>query len=45
MLKKSASLRKSYGPHASGVPCLRRASFAEVATKTESNFAQAGGLF
>jgi hypothetical protein len=45
MLKKSASLRKSYGPHASGVPCLRRASFAEVATKAESNFAQAGGLF
>jgi hypothetical protein len=45
ILKKSASLRKSYGPHASGVPCLRRASFDEVATKAESNFAQAGGLF
>jgi hypothetical protein len=24
---------------ASGVPCLRRASFAEVATKAESGFA------
>ena len=27
---------------ASGVPCLRRASFAEGATKAESGFAQAG---
>ena len=26
----------------SGVPCLRRAYFAEVATKAESGFAQAG---
>ena len=30
---------------ASGVPCLRRASFAEVATKAESGFAQAGRHF
>jgi hypothetical protein len=45
MLKKASSLRKSYGPHASGVPCLRRASFAEVATKAESGYAQAGRLF
>jgi len=35
MLKKAAS----------GVPCLRRASFAEVATKAESGFAQAGRPF
>jgi hypothetical protein len=35
MLKKAAS----------GVPCLRRASFAEVATKAESGYAQAGRLF
>jgi hypothetical protein len=35
MLKKAAN----------GVPCLRRASFAEVATKAESGFAQAGRLF
>jgi hypothetical protein len=27
---------------ASGVSCLRRASFAEVATEAESGFAQAG---
>ena len=27
---------------ARGVPCLRRASFAEGATKAESGFAQAG---
>jgi len=30
---------------ASGVPCLCRASFAEVVTKAESGFAQAGRLF
>jgi hypothetical protein len=35
MLKKAAS----------GVPCLRRASFAEVATKAESGYAQAGRHF
>jgi len=45
MLKKAASLRKSYGPHASGVPSLRRAYFVEVATKTESGYAQTSGLF
>jgi len=45
MLKKAASLRKSYGLHASGVPCLRRAYFAEVVTKAESGYAQANGLF
>jgi hypothetical protein len=45
MLKKAASFRKSYGPHASGVPCLRRAFFAEVATKVENGYAQASGLF
>jgi hypothetical protein len=28
-----------------GVPCLRRASFAEVATKAESGYAQAGRHF
>jgi hypothetical protein len=27
---------------ASGVPCFRRASFAEVATEAESGYAQAG---
>ncbi len=35
MLEKSASY----------VPCLRRAYFAEVATKAESGFAQAGRHF
>jgi hypothetical protein len=35
MLKKAAS----------GVLCLRRASFAEVATKAESGYAQAGRRF
>jgi hypothetical protein len=30
MLKKAASLRKSYGPHASGVPCLRRSGYAQA---------------
>jgi hypothetical protein len=35
MLKKATS----------GVPCLRRASFAEVATEAESGFAQAGRNF
>jgi len=42
MLKKAASLRQSYGRQVSGVPCLRRGSFAEVAAKAESGFAQAG---
>jgi hypothetical protein len=28
-----------------GVPCLRRASFAEVATEAESGYAQAGRHF
>jgi len=45
MLKKAANLRRGYGRQASGVPCLRRASFAEVATKAESGFAQAGRQF
>jgi hypothetical protein len=35
------ALKKS----ASGVPCLRRASFAEVATEAESGNAQAGRPF
>jgi len=35
MLKKAAS----------GVPWLRRASFAEMATKAESGYAQAGRHF
>ncbi len=43
-LKKAASLRQGYGRQASCVPSLRRASFAEVATKAESGFAQAGRL-
>ena len=37
----SRILKKS----ASGVPCLRRASFAEVATEAESGYAQAGRPF
>jgi len=42
MLKKAVSLCQEYGRQAGGVPCLRRASLAEVATKAESGFAQAG---
>jgi len=42
MLKKAASLRQGYGRQANGVPCLCRASFAQVATNAESGFAQAG---
>ncbi len=45
MLKKAAGLRQGYGRQASCVPSLRRASFAEVATKAESGFAQAGRAF